>query len=116
MRLYAASVLEISTFGNRSTNSELSVAAIAAAVAVNAQPSRPARSSAPAASTATAASTLSTVGDHAAKTTEATSVASQTRTPTARERSRTAPSVFSARNAAPCSTDSDSSVSPVQTP
>ena len=47
---------------------------------------------------------------------EATSARPRTRTPIARERSRTAPVVFKARNAAPCSTESDSSVSPVHTP
>ena len=90
--------------------------AIATAVVAKAQPSRPARSSTPAAITAAAASTLSTDGCQAAKTTEATIAARLRRVPSARARSRTAPSVFNARKAAPCRTDSDSSVSPVQTP
>src|SRR3954447_12942038 len=116
VRLYAALVLEIRTFGYRSANSELTVAAMAAADAVKAQPSRPARSRALAASTAARPTALSTVSDHAAKPSDAAMATRQNRRPATRARSRTGPSVLSARNVAPCRMDSESSVIPVQTP
>ncbi len=64
VRLYAASVLETNTFGNKVTNSELIVPAMATAEAANAQPSRPARSSSAA---ITAAATASTPGRMASR-------------------------------------------------
>src|SRR5687767_250712 len=98
VRLYAALVLETSTSGNNVTNSELTVAAMATAEATNAQPSRPARSSAPAATTATTASTPRTDASQTANTMTATPATTHSHTASLPARSRTAPSVLSARN------------------
>ena len=117
VRLYAASVLETRTFGNRSTNSELTVARHGdrgggerPALAAGAQ-QRAGGEHGDDGEHAQHGRRPAGEHDHGDQRGHATA-----RTPTARERSRTAPSVFSARNVAPCRTDSASSVSPVQTP
>src|SRR5690554_798142 len=110
VRLYAGSMVDGSTFGNRAVNSAATASPIAPAVPAKAQPSRPARFAASPATSASAAATASSRAAPRASTstivqprnaTATTAVTGPSRRTSRSARRLTSPRVLRATNTAP---------------